>query len=129
MINELIDYLQAQIKTISGIDKVYSFAFPDEKEEDNVALLQFIGGNPNNNLCADNMYNLHNLNIFFRGNENNVETLEKVEEIANLLNNQHDVNLTSSIIISIQLTNHIQYAYQDENKRIYYSLDFEINIE
>lgn len=122
--NDLITLLRNEIEKIGH--KCYS---PDLPQNDELCSALSLGQGTNQRALNQNiLYSEMPVYLLIRGTTNDKDTRTLADNIFNQLDMKKDITLnnTRAILISCQTPN---YAFRDENQRIYYNINISIKVE
>lgn len=118
--NNIINFLIAQLDGLAGITKAYSPELPPEAGKNTCGVAIAAAGEVINNLNCDPAERSSFVNITLRGNKNDSETLILADSIFDLFNK------TSNIDTAIILCSNPVYAGIDNDKSRIYVIRLEI---
>ena len=120
---DLITLLRTEVEKIC---KCYS---PDLPQNDEKCCAISIGqGNNIRSINKNILYSEIPADILIRGTTNDRDTREIADNIFNQLDMKRNILLNSTKIILIECKTP-NYAFRDENQRIYYNIDFKIQVQ
>lgn len=123
-INDLITLLRNEIEKLGN--KCYS---PDLPQNGEICSSISLGSGRNERAINQNiLYSEIPCYLLIRGTQNDTETRQIADNIFNQLDMKKDITLNNTrvILISCQTPN---YAFRDENQRIHYNINFNVNVE
>ena len=122
--SDLITLLRNEIEKIGH--KCYS---PDLPQNDELCSALSLGQGNNQRALNENiLYSEIPVYLLIRGTTNDKDTRTLADDIFNQLDMKKDITLNNTrvILISCQTPN---YAFRDENQRIYYNINISIKVE
>lgn len=123
-ISELITLLRTEIEKIGY--KCYS---PDLPQKDEICCAISLGTGENQRaLNKGILYSEIPCYLLIRGTSNDKDTRSLADKVFNQIDMKENIaqNNTKIILISCQTPN---YAFRDENQRIYYNINFNVKVE
>lgn len=122
--DDLITLLRNEIEKLGH--NCYS---PDLPQNDELCSAISLGPGTNQRALNKNiLYSEMQCYLLIRGTSNDKETRKIVDNIFNHLDMKENIALNNTKVILISC-NTPNYAFRDENQRIYYNINFDIKVE
>ena len=123
-ITDLVTLLRNEVEKVDY--KCYS---PDLPQNDEICSSISIGdGEIQRALTKGILYAEIPVYFLIRGNANDKNTREVADDIFNQLDQKENISLNNTRIISI-FCNTPNYAFRDENQRIYYNINCKVKVQ
>lgn len=122
-IEDLITLLRTEIEYVC---KCYSPDLPQNDE--NCCAISIGQGNNIRSLNKNILYSNIPADILIRGTTNDKDTRKIADNIFNQLDMKKNLKLNDTKVILIECRTP-NYAFRDENQRIYYNIDFNIQVQ
>lgn len=124
VITEVMTYIQNQIETTS-INTAYKSFLPSSEILNVCAIRGLPGGTIQNNLNCDKNYTEQLFSVLYRGTKDRNSSLNALESVLTLLNNQSNVILANTVITHIQ-GSAPSFVFVDGNSIPHYNLNISV---